>query len=227
MRRKQRLDARRPEQRVVDVVVVGGLQVPVSLAPRLLVGVHEDEELELGPYEGFEAAFGEPLELALEDLPGRGDDRRAVLPDEVARHERRPLLPGDVPEGIHVGLEDEVAVAALPGGHRVALHGVHLHVHGEQVVAALRVVLDHLVEEVGCREALALEPALHVRHREEDGVYLSGFDLRAQSVQVEASLRLRRIQFLLLSSFRPARIRPSLCVANSSSGAWATRWWRL
>ena len=61
-------------------------------------------------------------------------------------------------------------------------------------------MLDDLVEEVGRRETLALEPALHVRHREEDGVYLSGLDLRAQGVQVEASRRLRRVQFLLLSS---------------------------
>ena len=55
----QRLDARRPKQRVVDVVVVGGFEVTISLAPGL-VGVHEDYELEFGPYEGFQAAFGEP-----------------------------------------------------------------------------------------------------------------------------------------------------------------------
>src|SRR3712207_8644284 len=52
------------------------------------------------------------------------------------------------------------AVAAFPGGHRVALYGVHLHVHGQQVVAAFGIVLDHLVEEVSRCETLALEPAL-------------------------------------------------------------------
>src|SRR5919107_1521482 len=57
---EQRLDARRSKQRVVDVVVVGGLQISVPFTPRFLVGVHEDDELEFGPYEGFEATFGEP-----------------------------------------------------------------------------------------------------------------------------------------------------------------------
>src|SRR5215217_8665765 len=51
-------------------------------------------------------------------------------------------------------------------------------------------MLDHLVEEVARGETLALESALHVRHREEDSVYISGFDLRAQGVQVEAARRL-------------------------------------
>src|SRR4029434_1027099 len=67
--------------------------------------------------------------------------------------QRRTLLPGNVPQSVHVGLEDEVAVATLPGGHGVAFDGVHLHVHRQQVVAALRVVLDHLIEEVGRCEA--------------------------------------------------------------------------
>jgi hypothetical protein len=55
-------------------------------------------------------------------------------------------------------------------------------------------VLDHLIEEVSRGEPLALKAALHVRHREEDGVHPSGFDLRAQGVEVEAPLDLRRVQ---------------------------------
>src|SRR5215210_702552 len=207
---EQGLYTRRPQERVVDIVIVGGLQIPVPLAPGTLVGIHKDYELEFCTHEGFEAALGEAFELALENLPWRGHDRRAVLPEKVAGHERRPLLPGNTPEGLHVRLEDEVAVAALPGGHRVALHGVHLHVHGEQVVAALGVVLDHLVEKVGRRQTLALQASLHIRHREEDGVYSSGLYLRPQRFEVEATLDLRRVHwFLLLSSLRPARIRPS------------------
>ena len=44
----QRLDPRRAEQRVVDVVEVGRLEVAIGLLPGLLVGVLEDDELELG-----------------------------------------------------------------------------------------------------------------------------------------------------------------------------------
>ena len=49
---QQRLDPGRAEQRVVDVVEVGRLQVAEPLLPGLLVGVLEDDELELGAGEG-------------------------------------------------------------------------------------------------------------------------------------------------------------------------------
>src|SRR5215211_44846 len=175
---QERLDARRAQKRVVHVVVIGGLEVPVALAPGLLVSIHEDEELELRAYPGLEVALGEALELAPEDLARRGYHRGAVLPNQVAHRERRPLLPGHDPQGREVRLEDEVPVALLPGAHGVALDCVHLDVDGEQVVAALRVVLDHLVEEVGGGEALALQAALHVHHPYEDGIYPSCVYLR-------------------------------------------------
>ena len=50
----QRLDPRRAEQRVVDVVEVGRLEIAVGLLPGVLVGVLEDDELELG------AGVGDP-----------------------------------------------------------------------------------------------------------------------------------------------------------------------
>src|SRR5918993_3834847 len=42
---QQRLDACRPQKRVVDVVIVGRFEISISLAPGLLVRVHEDYEL--------------------------------------------------------------------------------------------------------------------------------------------------------------------------------------
>jgi hypothetical protein len=46
---QQRLDPGGAEERVVDVVLVGGLEVFVGLGPGGLEGVVEDDELELGP----------------------------------------------------------------------------------------------------------------------------------------------------------------------------------
>src|SRR5215213_1607280 len=77
---QQGLYARRPKERVVHVVVIGGLQIPVPLTPGPLVGVHKDYELQLRTHEGFEAAPGEAFELAPQNLPRRGHDRRSVLP---------------------------------------------------------------------------------------------------------------------------------------------------
>ena len=101
---------------------------------------------------------------------GEATTSDAVLPLEVGDHQHRSLLPGDRPQRREVGLHLEVAVAARPRGHLVALDGLHVDVDGEQVVAALRAVLEHLGEEVRGGQALALEAPLHVGDREQHGV---------------------------------------------------------
>ena len=166
----QRLDARRAEQRVVDVVEVGRLEVAVGLLPGLLVGVLEDDELELGAGVGDQPALGKPGELAAQDLARRGDDLGAVVPLQVGEQQHRALVPRDRPQRVEVGHHLEVAVAALPRRHLVAADGVHVDVDGEQVVAALGAVLEHVVEEVLGGQPLALKPPLHVGDREQHGV---------------------------------------------------------
>ena len=172
----ERLDPRRAEHRVVDVVEVRRLEVAVALAPRVLVRVAEDEELELGARVRGPAALAEPGDLRAEDLAGRRGDVGAVGPREVREAHRRSLVPGDEPERVEVGVHREVAVAPLPGGHLVALDGVHLDVDGEQVVASLGAVRRHFIEEMPRGQAFALKPALHVGDGEQDGVDLAPVD---------------------------------------------------
>lgn len=128
------------------------------------------------PAAGAPAALGEPVELAAQDLPRGGDDRRAVVPGEVGGDQRGAGVPGGAAQGAGVAVHGKVAVAALPGGHRVALDGVEVDIDGEEVVAALRTVFEDGVEEVSGREPLALEPALHIGEGEDDSVDLPGVD---------------------------------------------------
>ncbi len=179
----QRLHARGAEDRVVDVVEVGRIEVAVALAPGLLVGVAEDDELELGARVRRPAALGEPGQLAAQDLARRGRHVGAVVPLEVRHHQRGRVMPGDDAQRVEVGAHREVAVAARPRRHRVALDGVHVHVHREQVVAPLGAVLEHLVEEVARRQPLALQPSLHVGDRQQDGVDRPAVDGGAQLLQ--------------------------------------------
>ena len=140
----QRLDPRGPQQRVVDVVEVGRLEVVEALLPGLLVGVAEDDELELGSGHCGEAALRQPRQLAAQDLPRRGGDFAAVVPLDVGHHHRRPRQPRHQPQRLQVGDHLEVAVAGVPGGHRVAADRFHVDVDGQQVVAALGPVLEHI-----------------------------------------------------------------------------------
>jgi hypothetical protein len=93
------------------------------------------------------------------------------VPFEVGHHERGRLLPRHKPERVEVGPHREVAVAARPRRHLVAVDRVHVDVDREQVVAALGALLGDDVEEVPGREPLALEAPLHVRDGQEHGVH--------------------------------------------------------
>ncbi len=173
---QQGFDAAGAEDGVVDVVLVGRGEAAVTGVPGLLVGVLEDDELQLGADLRVPAVLREAFESVAQDLAGRGDDRRAVVPGEVGEGERGALVPGDPAQGGEVGAQHEVAVAALPGRHRVAVHGVHVGVDGKEVVAALGAVLQDLVAEEARGEPLALEPPLHVGEGQDDGVDLAARD---------------------------------------------------
>ncbi len=219
---QQRLHPRGPDHGVVDVVLVGGLQVRVARGPRLLEGVAEDDELQLGPGVRRQPELGQPVELTSQHLARRGDDGGVVLPEHVAQHHRRALLPRQQAQRGQVGPQDEVAVAGRPRRHRVAVDRVHLDVDGEQVVARLGVVGQHLVQEVLGAAPLALQASLHVGHGHDHGVDRAVVDQRAQLLQGEQTGTPALVGAGHRRSF-PA----SATAANSSSGALETRWWRL
>ena len=128
------------------------------------------------------AALGEARELGAQDLARRGDDRRAVLPLHVGQAQRGAVEPRRATQRVEVGLHDEVAVAALPARHRVAVDRVHLDVDREQVVAALGAVVGHRLQEPRRRQALALQAPLHVGQGQQHGVDVACGDLCLQLV---------------------------------------------
>ena len=85
----------------------------------------------------------------------------AVMIEDVAENKRGPRQPGNAPQRAHVRLHDEVAVALLPVGHGITRHRLHIDVVGEQIVAAVRLLIS-AVEEILGLKTLADEPALHV-----------------------------------------------------------------
>ncbi|CAM5665109.1 hypothetical protein SANTM175S_06326 [Streptomyces antimycoticus] len=182
---QQGLDPAGAEDGVVDVVLVGGGHPAVAGVPRLLIAVPEDHELQLGAGVRGPAALGEPVELTAQDLARGGDHGAAVMPGEVRGEEGGAGVPGGAAQGGGVAVHGEVAVAALPGGHGVAVDGVHLGVDGEEVVAALGAVCQDVVEEEAGGEPLALQPSLHIGEGQDNGVDLPGCDQSGQLVDRE------------------------------------------
>ena len=177
------LDATAPEDRVVDVVAVRAGESLIATVPGFVIGVLEEDELELGPAESLVAHLVSRRQLLLEDGSRRGGDlARAIEPGQVALDHRGVLLPRRPSQRAQVEVEEHVAIATLPGRHRVAGDGVHLDIDGEQVVAALSAVVEHMVEEETCVQALALEAALHVGEAHDDRVDRTLVDAVAQII---------------------------------------------
>ena len=176
---------RRGEDVVVEDVGDRRSEVLVVLLVGLGVALLVEVELELRRHQRRVAHLGGALVLRDQDLARRGDDRAAVVVGDVADHQRRAVEPGDPAQRRHVGGDREVAVAVLPVGHLVAGDRIHLHVEGEQVVAALDPLLDHLVEEVLDLDPLPEQPPLHVGEGGYDGVDRPRLALLAEVVERE------------------------------------------
>ena len=114
---------------------------------RRLVGLVEQIELELGGEIRRHALRAEPGDLRLQHGPRAVRDRLVMMVvEDVAEDQRGPRQPRDAPERRQVGLHDEVAVALFPVGDGVARHRLHVDVVGEQVVAAVRLLVGAVEE---------------------------------------------------------------------------------
>ena len=141
------------------------------LLPGLGVALLVEVELELRGRIRREAHLLGPLVLGDQDLARRGDDRAAVVVDDVGRAPARCGRARGSARSVDMsGHDPEVAVAVLPVGHLVAGERLHVHVERQQVVAALDAVADHLVEEVLDLDPLPEQPSLHVGEGGDDGV---------------------------------------------------------
>ena len=183
---QDRLDLRAAEDRIIDVVAVRARQPDIAPIPGRVIGVLEEDELQLGPAEGAIAQLGRGSQLLLEDGARRLRDlTRPVQPGQIALDHRGVRLARRAPQGVEVEVEEHIAIPPLPGGERVAGHGVHLDIDGEQVVAPLRAMGQDVVEEEARVQPLALQSPLHVGEGHNDGVDFAAVDLGSQRVHRE------------------------------------------
>ena len=193
-RRGDVLGAGALQQVVVLEVPAGGVEVGVAAGRRVAVRRAVEVVLELGGGHRREPLPGRGVDLAPQHRPG-GDGDRGVVADagDVAQHQRRAVEPVGGAQGGEVGNQVHVAVAELPVGEVVAGDRLHLHVGGEQVVAPVRAVGRHLVEEHAGVVALAHEPAVVVGEPDDDGVDGVGRHRVAQGVEGEHPLVAARV----------------------------------
>jgi len=175
----------RDADQVVADIGRRGLEAAPALFARAAIGLVEQVELELGGEEGGEPAFLQPRHLALENGAGRMREvgMRAGVED-VAQNQCGLFQPGRQPQRRKVGLEHEVAIAFGPICGLVAGDGLHIDVVGEQVIAAMRLLMRR-GDEVGRMKALADQAALHVDAGAQHGVHGPFRDQRAKRVETQ------------------------------------------
>ena len=105
----------------------------------------------------------------------------AVVIQQIAQHQRGAGQPRHQPQGGHVRAQHIVAIALFPAGGFIAGNGVHLHIDGEEIVAAMGFFMSAIAEKGGVK-AFAHQAALHVDAGHEDSVNLALGNKGFQSV---------------------------------------------
>src|SRR3546814_8174090 len=84
----------------------------------------------------------------------RSDVGIAAPPSEIGHDQRRAGLPRQPAERGDVRTQHHVAVTLVPARHRISVDGVEVDVDGEEVVAGLRPVRQHLIAPEPAGDAL-------------------------------------------------------------------------
>ena len=181
-----------------EVLVAGGLEDVVVLDVRavrreagvtlrggFLVGVAEQDELQLRATLDRVPGFLRPRDLAPQDLARRDLDRLAGgRVEEIAEDERGLLQPRQHAQRGGVGSAEHVAVARLPTREAVSGNGRHVDVDREEVAARVDPVLGDMSSVEPSRHSLPHEAALQIGEGDDDGVDLVGIDEPAQLLDV-------------------------------------------
>ncbi len=162
------------------------LQVAIILLMGSLVGLAEDEHLQLSTAHRHQAGGVGLLYLSLKHAAWRNGDRLvALFLIHIAHDEGRPVQPGQQAQAVPIGLAMQVAVALLPTGEAIARHRVHLHIGSQQIIAGVHTTADDFIQEKVPRDALANQPSVHIREGSDDRFYFFIVDQFCEGVQVE------------------------------------------
>ncbi len=146
------------------------------LGARAVIGFAEQVEFQFGSEICEVATLLQPLHLPPQDSTRRMRQIGVVvMVEHVAQNQRRLLQPRHMAQRGKVRLHDEVAIALRPACCLVAGHRLHIDVVGQQIVAAMRLVMRGF-DEIPGQETLADETALHV-----DGTGENRVDLVARN----------------------------------------------
>ena len=98
----------------------------------------------------------------------------------IADYQGGALLPGGHAHGVQVGYQMKVTIAERPVGILITRHRLHLHIHGEQIVAAVGAVAADMLEKEAGVIAFAHKAPVEISKHDHHGIDLIFFNQLGQ-----------------------------------------------
>ena len=183
-RAQRELVACRLHSVIIDPVIARRRELAILRRKRVVKALVEEEEFQFARDTTGQFLFRQRIDLPSQNRPRRFNHKPSIVMQIITKHQRRAGLPGHETNGRKIGPHFEVAKTFLPVGQLEAVLRVHLDVHGEQIIARVRAMFHHVVEEKFPGEPFADEPPEHVRKRHDDGVDSSVVNFGPESLEV-------------------------------------------
>ena len=94
-----------------------------------------------------------------------------VMVVKIDHAKGRARRPWQTAQRAQIGLHHIIAIARRPARRLIALHGIHLDIRGQKVIAAMGFI--GVFDEMRGVKALAHQAALHIDKGDHDGVDLA------------------------------------------------------
>ncbi len=128
--------------------------------------------------------------LRLKDRPGSlVYGCLSILVSETADHECRLLEPARHPKRRQIRCHVKIAVPSLPVRQPVSCNWGHFHVHGQEVVAAVRAVRSGALQKERCIETFPHQPTVEIGECDQHRIDFVVLDQRSKLFQCEESFR--------------------------------------
>src|SRR4051794_35089797 len=107
----------------------------------------------------------------------------------IAENQRGGSLPWENSESRKIGAQFKIAESLFPTGQLEAIHWVHFHIDGEQVIARVSASLGDGFREELSGKTFADQPPEHIRENNQDIVYFFRRDFLPKSLEIHKSKR--------------------------------------
>ena len=178
------LVARGLHEMIIDPVIAGRLQIPITARKGRMIRLIEEIKFEFTGAIARQPIFAQQLQLTPENRARILCHERSVIANVVAEHERCSGLPWKQADGVQIGFNNKITKARIPVCDFEPVERIHFDINGEEIVAAMRAMFQNRLKEWLGAETFAHEAAEGIGESDNDRVNRARADLRLELNEV-------------------------------------------